>query len=260
MGLCRPPTVPRTWSCRARVVSWARPAAHALHWPSCRAGTGMLPAVPCRPWAVPCRRAVGRAVSPWVVWKYIVALVVLYMHILNVNILSSHQDSPLYEFSRTRHPLYIILHTNKHPVGPTYHTFLTTPGRLARSHSLSPFLFPSELSLPSHGPTSEPPPTPPLHHSVTSPPAAPASRGAAPRSDRPRISSLPAHPWIERKRCPSWHPRATATSDRRLLRHGEAWRGQIRGGSCSAMGLSLSPRSLGLELGAAAATADTAQR
>jgi hypothetical protein len=33
---------------RARAVSWARAAAHALHWPSGRAGMGTLPAVPNR--------------------------------------------------------------------------------------------------------------------------------------------------------------------------------------------------------------------
>jgi hypothetical protein len=66
-----PATVPRTWPCRAGVVSWARVAAHAPHWPSCRAGTGTLPVVSCRPWAVPCRRAVGRAAGPWAVWIYI---------------------------------------------------------------------------------------------------------------------------------------------------------------------------------------------
>jgi hypothetical protein len=34
------------WSCRARAMSWARAAAHALHWPSCRASHG------------PCQKAV----------------------------------------------------------------------------------------------------------------------------------------------------------------------------------------------------------
>jgi hypothetical protein len=49
---------------------------------------------------------------------------VLYLHTLKVNILSSHQDFPIrYEFPRTRHPLYIILHINKHPYGPTYQIF-----------------------------------------------------------------------------------------------------------------------------------------
>jgi hypothetical protein len=37
---------------RAKAVSWARPVAHDLHGPSCRAGTGTLPAVSCRPWAM----------------------------------------------------------------------------------------------------------------------------------------------------------------------------------------------------------------
>jgi len=36
-----------------RAVSWARPAAHALHGAPGRAGTGTRPAVPCRPLAVP---------------------------------------------------------------------------------------------------------------------------------------------------------------------------------------------------------------
>jgi hypothetical protein len=56
---CRP--------CRAKAVSWARPAAHDPHGPSCRAGTGTLPVVPYRPWAVPKGRAVGRAAGPWAV-------------------------------------------------------------------------------------------------------------------------------------------------------------------------------------------------
>jgi hypothetical protein len=62
MGSCRPPcrALGRVVPVSCRVVSWARPAAHTLHWPSCRAGTGTLPYVPCRPLVVPCRRAVGR--------------------------------------------------------------------------------------------------------------------------------------------------------------------------------------------------------
>jgi hypothetical protein len=52
--------------CR-RAVSWVRPAAHDPHGPSCRTGTGTLPAVPCRPWAVPKGRAVGRVADPWAV-------------------------------------------------------------------------------------------------------------------------------------------------------------------------------------------------
>ena len=45
--------VPPCRPCRARAVSWARPAAQARHWPPGRAGTGTRPAVPCRPRAVP---------------------------------------------------------------------------------------------------------------------------------------------------------------------------------------------------------------
>ena len=67
-----PSTVLALWSCRARAVSWDRPTAHALHWPSCRAGTGTVPAVPCGPWAVPKGRAACRASGPWAVWKSIV--------------------------------------------------------------------------------------------------------------------------------------------------------------------------------------------
>jgi hypothetical protein len=60
-------TVPPCRPCRVKAVSWARPAAHDPHGPSCRAGTGTLSAVPCRPWAVPKGRAVGRAAGPWAV-------------------------------------------------------------------------------------------------------------------------------------------------------------------------------------------------
>jgi hypothetical protein len=66
-----PATVPLPWPCRARAMSWARSAAHALHWPSGCAGTGTLQAVPCRPWAMPKGCAVGRAAGPWAVWKSI---------------------------------------------------------------------------------------------------------------------------------------------------------------------------------------------
>jgi hypothetical protein len=61
-------TVPPCRPCRAKAVSWARSAAHDPHGPSCRAGTGTLSAVPCRPWAVPKGRAVGRAAYPWAVY------------------------------------------------------------------------------------------------------------------------------------------------------------------------------------------------
>jgi hypothetical protein len=64
--------VPAVPPCRAKVVSWARPAAHDLHGPSCRAGTGTLLAVLCRPWAVPKGRAVGRATGPWAICTPIV--------------------------------------------------------------------------------------------------------------------------------------------------------------------------------------------
>jgi len=66
-----PATVPALWPCRARAVSWARPAAHALHGPPCRAGTGTVAAVPCGPWAVPKGRAACRATGPWAAWPYI---------------------------------------------------------------------------------------------------------------------------------------------------------------------------------------------
>jgi hypothetical protein len=88
----------------------------------------------------------------------LVALVTLYLHALKANILSSHQDSPVqYEFSRTRHPLYIILHTNKHPRRTHLLNFFTTPP-FPRSHPLSPFLFPSNLLLPL-GAVAHPPPS-----------------------------------------------------------------------------------------------------
>jgi hypothetical protein len=35
-------TVPHPWPCRARAVSWAWAAAHDMHWPSFRAGTGAV--------------------------------------------------------------------------------------------------------------------------------------------------------------------------------------------------------------------------
>jgi hypothetical protein len=57
-----------------RAVSWARPAAHDPHGPSCHASTGTLPAVPCRPWAVPKGRVVGRAAGPWAVCTPIVMI------------------------------------------------------------------------------------------------------------------------------------------------------------------------------------------
>jgi hypothetical protein len=41
----------------------------------------------------------------------LVALVILHLHTLNENILSSHQDSSVqYQFFDTHHPLYLILH------------------------------------------------------------------------------------------------------------------------------------------------------
>jgi hypothetical protein len=54
----------------------------------------------------------------------LVALVVLNLHTLKANILSSHQDFPVQkEFSHTRHYLYIILHINKHPQDPLIRFF-----------------------------------------------------------------------------------------------------------------------------------------
>jgi hypothetical protein len=133
--------------------------------------------------------------------------------------------------------------------------------------SLSPFLFPPALLLPPTPPATSPPAAPRRPSTVRaqirpapcprrasaaelrarrhnlhargptkdwSPDAAEGGSGSTPlvrapgdddlarrrgRSGWPRISSIPAHPWIERRRRPS---------NRRLLRHGEAWRGQIR--------------------------------
>jgi len=69
-----PATVPALWPCCARAVSWARPAAHALHGPPCRADTGTVAAVPCGPWAVPKGRAACRATGPWAAWPYILVI------------------------------------------------------------------------------------------------------------------------------------------------------------------------------------------
>jgi hypothetical protein len=66
------------WPCRHRVV---RAVPRLCHGPgrrpmtrtALRAGTGTLPAVPCRPWAVPKGRVVGRAAGPWAVCTPILA-------------------------------------------------------------------------------------------------------------------------------------------------------------------------------------------
>jgi hypothetical protein len=119
--------------------------------------------------------------------------VVLYLHTLKANILSNDQDFLVqYEFSRTRHPLYIILHINKHPQGPTYQIFLNNNPLPGPTPSLS-FPLPLRalrLSLPlgaSAHPTA-------LHHRTTSLPAAPGSRRVAPRSGWPASPPSPAPP------------------------------------------------------------------
>jgi hypothetical protein len=72
----------------------------------------------------------------------LVALVVLHLHTLKENILPGHRDFPVqHEFARTRHPLYLIIHTNNPPVGP-----------ICQSLSFSKLFHPSfsGLSLSSH--------------------------------------------------------------------------------------------------------------
>jgi len=49
-----PAAVPAFWPCRARAMSWARPAAHALHGAS----------LPCRATCGPCQKAIPWTVSP----------------------------------------------------------------------------------------------------------------------------------------------------------------------------------------------------
>jgi hypothetical protein len=51
-------TVPLARPCRARVVSWARSAAHELHWPSDPAAWARC--LSCRTAHGPCRRPMGR--------------------------------------------------------------------------------------------------------------------------------------------------------------------------------------------------------
>jgi hypothetical protein len=63
----------------------------------------------------------------------LVTLVVFHLHTLKQNILSGHQDSPVqHQFSRTRHPLYLLLHTNQHLRASHVILFCSLP-----SHSLS---------------------------------------------------------------------------------------------------------------------------
>jgi hypothetical protein len=62
--------------------------------------------------------AVAHDGKPWCGTR-LVALVILQTHPLKQNIPSSHQDFAVQrQFSRTHHPLYLILHTNKHPWDP----------------------------------------------------------------------------------------------------------------------------------------------
>jgi hypothetical protein len=58
-----------------------------------------------------------------------VALAILYLHPLKPNILPSHQNSSIeHHFLRTHHPLYHILHTNFHLLGPhVIHTPFNNP-------------------------------------------------------------------------------------------------------------------------------------
>jgi hypothetical protein len=71
----------------------------------------------------------------------LVALVILQSHPLKANIPSSQRDSPVqYQFLRTRHPLYLLLHTNQQLRAPRVILFSSLP-----SHSLP---LPNLLSIP----------------------------------------------------------------------------------------------------------------
>jgi hypothetical protein len=121
----------------------------------------------------------------------LVALVVLYVHTLKPNILPGHHDFPVqHQFSRTRHPLYLLLHTNKPQWDPLVSLLTSLSTRLL----LSPPLFPRAASL--------------------SPPLPPHPRGAAPpagllfrRPPRPRPFS--PHRQAAGRRRPSPPPAAS---------------------------------------------------
>jgi hypothetical protein len=56
----------------------------------------------------------------------LVALVVLYLHTLKENILPDHRNFAVqYQFSRIRHPLYLVLHTNNQLWGPLVSVLFT---------------------------------------------------------------------------------------------------------------------------------------
>jgi hypothetical protein len=69
------------------------------------------------------------------------ALIVLHFHTLKENIMSGRRDSPVqYQFSHTRHPLYLVLHTYP-TMEPTRRPYFNPPPHQTRrlSHILSPF-------------------------------------------------------------------------------------------------------------------------
>jgi hypothetical protein len=58
----------------------------------------------------------------------LVALVVLHLHTLKQNILPGHQDYQVqHQFSRTCHPLYLLLHINQHLRAPRVILFFFLP-------------------------------------------------------------------------------------------------------------------------------------
>lgn len=66
------------------------------------------------------------------------ALIVLHFHTLKENIMSGHRDSPVqYQFSHTRHPLYLVLHTYP-TMEPTRRPYFNPPTKLAASPTFSP--------------------------------------------------------------------------------------------------------------------------
>jgi hypothetical protein len=141
----------------------------------------------------------------------LVALVILQIHPLKGNILSSHQVFPVqHQFSGTRRTLYHILHTNSPPVGPTFIYFFT-PHRSPLHSSTTVDLTPATTSL---SPLAAPPsPTPrrALHHPHAGGPPLPAARAPPP----PRRRSCRHTEGHGRRRGSSRQPRRERVGGRR---------------------------------------------